>query len=213
MDDPRMRLLATIALTAAAYTSVAAALLTLLWWAIFCPWKTLVARRYAAAVLFFTIALVAVVVQLTTGGGTSYFVRMGAIATIALWASAAWQPGDLLGTAVWAFGARGGFVIGMIGEMAVIRIAALEEEFKRVSLAFSLKGQKISPANLIPLCYLVLQRALIGAGDQADLLALRGFSGKGVICPCFRQGRTDGIALGLALCIVLAGVLSFERYL
>ena len=204
MQDARLRLASTIALSIAAYASVIGALGAAIWWLAISRGR-MIARPRAVLVFLALIAIVAAAIEATGGDGISYGVRMGAILLVAAWAYGLHRPGDLLDTACWTLGSGRGFEIGLVAEMSLQSIAVLEEDFRRIRLAQSLKGIRGVRA-IIPAAAALLAGELRRADEQAQLLAVRGYRNGGSHCPVFVSARTEQIAAGLALTIAIASI-------
>ena len=65
------------------------------------------------------IAFFSLVLELSGGGGLSYFTRMTVIVLIGMWIFSEQKSGEFLSIGVWLFGNRSGFEIGMIAEMGM----------------------------------------------------------------------------------------------
>lgn len=203
MQDARLRLVSTIALSVAAYASVLGAIGAALWWLAVSRGR--IARPRAVIAFLSLIAIVAVAIEITGGDGLSYGVRMGAILLVAAWAYGQHRSGDLLDVACWALGPRRGFELGLVAEMSLQSITVLGEDFRRIRLAQSLKGIRGVRA-VIPAAAALLAGELRRADEQAKLLAVRGYRNGGSLCPTFVSTRGEQIVAGFALTLAIASI-------
>lgn len=100
MQDPRLRIAATIILSVAAFSSIAGAVAVFCWWLVFSGGKRALPSLPVALSIGFVVGLVGVMVELSGGDGISYIVRIGVVLLIAAWAYHELQEGDLLGVSV-----------------------------------------------------------------------------------------------------------------
>lgn len=198
MQDARLRLFAIVILSLAAFSSMAGAFAAFIWWAIFTPGiRTIAKSPFALFFLGFT-ALVSALVWLSGGDGFSYLVRMAVILLLAFYAYSDRAPGEFLDLSVWFFGRKIGFDIGLAAEMSLQSMEILSDEMKRIRVAFKLKGMKIGIRSIIPAAGLLIYSQFIRAEDQADLLAVRGYRGGGMVCPEFKGAKSDLLAFSCA---------------
>jgi len=205
MQDPRIRIFVVVVLSVASFVSVAAALLAFLFWVAFTP-GTAVLKKTASATFFLMIAIVSVFTWLTGGDGLSYFIRLSVVLLLALYAYYEYRPGEFLAVSVWAFGKRYGFDPGLIAEMSVQSIYDLEFDLSRIRMAIGQKGKKFGFRELIPVGGMIVLDQIRRAGDQADLLAVRGYTKGGSCCPRFRHEARDYLC---ALCAIIILILAF----
>ena len=199
MQDARLRLFAVIILSVAAFSSVTGAVFALIWWIIFTPGMRIIAKSpFALFFLGFT-ASVSALVWLSGGDGFSYLVRMAVILLLAFYAYSDRAPGEFLDLSVWFFGKKIGFDIGLAAEMSLLGMEILSDEMKRIRVAFRLKGMKIGIRSIIPAAGLLIYSQFIRAEDQADLLAVRGYRGGGMVCPEFKTAKSDLLAFSSAI--------------
>jgi hypothetical protein len=202
MQDPRIRIFVVVILSVAAFISVAAAMLAFLYWVIFTP-RLKVLKRPATVTFFLMIVVVSVFTQLTGGNGLSYFIRLTVVLLLALYAYYEYRPGEFLAVSVWAFGKRYGFDPGLIAEMSVQSIYDLEYDLSRIRMAIEQKGKKFSFHQLIPVGGMIVLNQIRRAGDQADLLTVRGYTKGGTYCPCFHPQNEDYLCAILAIIILI----------
>ena len=204
MQDPRLTLLSTIALSLAAFASIWGALLALVWWLLATPRRLPSGRWRPALGLFVLVSATAVLVSLSGGDGASYFFRISVVLLIASWAYSERKGGELLGMGTWAFGDRTGFELGLVAEMAVQSLDGLDRDLSMLLLALRQKtGSRITLRSLVPALGLLVRMQLDRSRDLGDILAVRGYRLGGSLCPCFSRGRWDGakavLAVGAAL--------------
>ena len=204
MQDPRLRLFATAALSIAAFASTAGAVAALVWWLIFTPRTKALPRPGLFLSLVGIIAVTALVSGLGGGPGVSYLIRMVVILLIAAWAYAETQEGEVLAVAVWAFGDRIGFEMGLIAEMGLQGLTVIRQDIEQMRVALALKGIRIGARSIVPIAILLIITEIRRADDLARLLVVRGYTLGGRICPTFETGARDLLA---ALLATVPGVL------
>jgi hypothetical protein len=205
MQDPRIRIFVVLVLSVAAFISIIAALLAFLYWVVFTP-RFAVLERTASATFFVMIAVVSVFTWLSGGDGLSYFIRLTVILLLALYAYYEYKPGEFLAVSVWAFGNRYGFDPGLIAEMSVQSICDLEYDLSRIRMAIGQKGKKIGFREFIPVGGMVVLDQIRRAGEQADLLAVRGYTKGGTCCPRFHHETRDYLC---AICAIIILIFAF----
>jgi len=151
MQDARLRIGATLLLSCAAFSSVFGAVLVALWWMVVARGERNLPGRHAAAVIFGAIILVAGFTEAFGGDGISYGFRMIIVTLIAFWAFGHGREGDLMNTAVWAFGDRIGFDLGLTAEMAISSLRRIEKDIRDIKNALKLKGSRGPVHDLVPL--------------------------------------------------------------
>jgi energy-coupling factor transporter transmembrane protein EcfT len=207
MQDPRLRLAATVILSAAAFGSMSGAVAVLFWWLLFTPRLSALPGVKVLLPIFGTITVTALVSEWAGGDGISYLIRMVAILLIAAWAYADRQEGDMLAVAVWAFGKKIGFEIGLIAEMGVTGLSVLRQDIDQMQMAMRLKGMEIGIRTIIPIAANLIVTQIRRADEQARLLTVRGYTSGGNICPVFRTDRRD------VLVLILAVIFAFFSYI
>ncbi|NLZ30388.1 MAG: hypothetical protein GX885_06570 [Methanomicrobiales archaeon] len=206
MQDPRLRLFATVVLSVAAFASVAGAIAALAWWLLFTPRTKAFPRPGMLLGLIAMIVVTALVSEWGGGPGLSYLIRMVVVLLLAAWAYAETREGEVLAVAVWALGDRIGFEIGLIAEMGLTGLAVIRQDIEQVRVALALKGGKIGALSIVPIAVLLIITQIRRADDMARLLVVRGYTLGGQICPVFETGSRDILA---ALSAVIPGVLCF----
>ena len=199
MQDPRLRLYATAVLSIAAFASTVGALAALVWWLIFTPRTKALPRPGVFLGLALMIAVTALVSGWGGGPGVSYLIRMVVILLLAAWAYAETQEGEMLAVAVWAFGDRIGFEIGLIAEMGLQGLAVIRQDIEQMRVALTLKGIRIGARSIVPIAILLIITEIRRADDLARLLVVRGYTLGGRICPIFETGARDVLAALLAM--------------
>jgi energy-coupling factor transport system permease protein len=158
------------------------------------------------------IGIVALLIAFSGGDGLSYFIRMALVLCVCTWLYAEQKPGDFLSVSVWTFGKHTGFDIGMIGECAVQMAESLFADILRVQTAMKLKGQSWEIKNLVPAMLVLIHDAVTRAGDNTELLAVRGYHRGGMVCPAFSIKIQDAIAGICAICVVIVAFFPISEF-
>ncbi|MDT8357546.1 MAG: hypothetical protein RQ758_03475, partial [Methanomicrobiaceae archaeon] len=132
MNDPRFRLASALLLSVAAFASIYGAFLAACWWAVFSQRTRSLPAPKKVVVAFASIAGVGALIWLAGGDGLSYLVRFSAILLIAAWVHAEHRSGEFLSVSVWLLGDRVGFDLGLVAEMAMGTLAALEDDLGHI---------------------------------------------------------------------------------
>lgn len=171
--------------------------------------------RVAATVIFGAIMLFAGFTEAFGGDGISYGFRMTVVTLIAFWAFGRGREGDLMNTAVWAFGDRIGFDLGLTAEMAVSSLRRIEKDVRDIRNALKLKGSRGPVYDLIPpLGFTLTLMQIHRAREQGRVLATRGgYQGGGTFTPSFHCSKTDIFAFFSSILIIAAVFVSFVGYL
>ncbi len=194
MQDIRVRIIAAVVLSTAAFFSIPGALLVFVWWIVFTRRIHTIRQFRLICPLIVLIAIFSVTVELTGGGGLSYFVRMLVIVLIGMWMYQERQRKEFLDLGVWLFGDRVGFELGLLADMGMQSLDVLVADFDRIRIAERLKGIIWGPRSIVPAGLVLVHGALSHAQDAADLLAVRGYCDGGTLCPVFRTTGKDIIA-------------------
>ena len=203
MQDVRIRIGAAAVLSIIAFFSVFGALAAVIWWLIFTPRLTLIKKIRTTYPVFGLIAFLSLVLEIAGGEGVSYFVRMSVIVLIGMWILYEQQPGEILNLSVWLFGNRAGFEIGLMAEMGMQSTELLLSDLDRIRIAGKLKGITWNYKSLVPTGLLLVHGAMNRAEDTSELLAVRGFSKGGTLCPVFVTPLRDIITGISVLCLVI----------
>jgi len=139
MKDARLRFLSVVALSIASFMSVVAAMLTVGWWFIHEKQKRVIFRSIPFWIYLGIIGFFGLVIQVESGGGLSYILRLGAIALLAAWTYREFRSGEFLEVAVWIFGKKVGFELGLVAEMSIQSLRVLEEDIGRIRMALIIK--------------------------------------------------------------------------
>jgi len=213
MQDGRLRIFSTFLLSCAAFTSVTGAVLVFIWWIIFARDRRNLPRRRTAAFIFGTLALVALFTTIVGGDGAGYFLRLSVVMLIAFWAFGGGAGEELFDVAVWAFGDKWGFDIGLTADMALGSLARIEDDILLTRQAITMKGTQGPVRALVPLGVSVLMVQIRRAGCQAKTLAVRGYHSGGTYVPRFNRGKEDFVAFFFSILIIFALLGSFVSYL
>jgi energy-coupling factor transporter transmembrane protein EcfT len=203
MNDPRLKILAVIALSLASFLNGIAALLTIVWWLVHDRRKMRVLGSRPFWIYLGIILLFSILVQIEGGDGIFYLLRFGAIALIAVWTYREYRAGEFMDVAVWAFGKKWGFELGLVAEMSMQGLRVLREDMDRIRMALLLKGFRWNRTSLPAALSLLLLTTLRRADTQAQLLALRGYRKGGELCPQFSTNTPDLLS-SLAALLILA---------
>lgn len=204
MRDPRIRIFVIIALSVAAFISIAGAALAFLYW-LCLPGRFRCMRRPAALLFLSMILVVSVISEFTSGNGLSYFIRMTVILLLALYAYTAYIPGEFFRVSVWLFGKRG-FDPGLIAEMSMEALNDLEDDSSNIRIALRQKKVPLGFSTLVPVIGMFVLNQIRRAYDQADLLTVRGYTNGGTLCPVFHPGIRDYFGGIVAICILFIAI-------
>ena len=202
MQDIRMRITTATILTLVAFFSVQGALGVFVWWLVFTPRLQEIKRIRIIAGTIVMIALSALIISYVGGQGLSYLLRMIAIILIGIWLYSEQEVGEFLHLGVWLLGNRAGFEMGMIAEMGMQMTESLAEDFERIHMAMTIKGQRWGIRTLVPAGLILMNDALVRASDTAELMAVRGYHNGGSLCPKFMHKRSD-LVMGMAAIVVV----------
>jgi len=203
VQDPRLILLSTLALSLAAFSGPWGAVLVPAWWLAATPrwipreqWRPLLGA-------FLFVLVTAILVSLSGGNGPLYLLRISAVLLVATWAYGTRKGGEFLDMGTWALGDRTGFELGLVAEMALGSLSGLARDLSLLRLSLSLKGGRVPLSSLVPVLGLLVRKQLDRARDLGDTLAVRGYRHGGSLCPRFTRGRWDVpaalSAVGIAL--------------
>ena len=202
MQDIRLRTGAAIVLSLAAFLSITGAFLVFIWWLVFTRRLQILKQFRLMVPLLVLMTFFSAVVEFTGGGGLSYFSRMMVIVLVGMWIYQERQSKEFLDLAVWMFGTRAGFELGLIAEMGMQSLNLLVADLDRIRTAQKFKGISWGPGSIVPAGIILVHGALSRADDAAELLAVRGHHNGGTLCPVFRTTGKDIIA-GLAAAGIL----------
>jgi len=212
MQDPRLRLLAVIALSAIAFASVRGAVLAFAWWVCTLEGPVHLWRSRWPLIVFLPLAAVSLVLLVTGGDWASYSLRIAVVLLIAIFAYQDQAPGEFLGVCTWLLGERAGFDCGLAGEISLASLRALESEIEKATWALSLKGIPVRLRCIVSLSAGLFYGALRRAYDQADLLVARGYSQGGSCCARFQASGRDIVVTGAAVAVGIAAFLPVGEF-
>jgi len=212
MQDPRIRIAAAGFLSLAAFISLEGAAAAFLWWMVFTSRIRLIKRIPLVVPLVLMIAFFSTVLEIFSGGGFSYFIRMSVILLIGIWISDEQKPGEFLNIGVWLLGTRIGFEIGMAGEMGMRSLASVSADLERIRIAEKIKGTRWGVRSLVPAGLVLVHGALLRAEDTAELLAIRGYQFGGTLCPEFVTKPFDIIAGFCGAGVLLVSLIPVNQF-
>jgi hypothetical protein len=212
MQDVRIRTGVAALLSLIAFMSIQGAAVAFIWWLLFTKnfrllRKSLLILPSVALIGFFSLVL-----DLTGGGGISYFSRMCVVIILGVWLASEQQPGDFLDLGHWLFGNRSGFELGMTAEMAILSQDALVRDYDRIRIALRLKGVRWGIRSIVPAGLVLVTRTLARAEENAELLAVRGYTCGGSRCPVFSTSCGDLVAGLFAVCAAIIAVLPVSAF-
>ena len=212
MQDPRIRIGAAAILSISAFLSLHGAAFAFFWWLIFTPGVNLVKKIRLVFPLLIMTAFFSLVLELFSGNGLSYFVRMTVIILIGMWLYSEQKPGEVLSLSTWFFGDRAGFDLGLVAEMGMQSLSLIAADLDRVRMAEKIKGVRWGLHSLVPSAMILVHGALARAEDSAELLAIRGYRSGGTLCPEFLTGSGDLVAGLSAVCIVFLALMPVSEF-
>ena len=212
MQDPRIRITAAAVLSLAAFMSLHGAAAVFLWWMVFTPRLQLAKSIRLVFSLILMIAFFSFVLELSGGGGLSYFTRMTVIVLIGMWIFSEQKSGEFLAIGVWLFGDRAGFELGMVAEMGMQSLVSVTGDLDRIRMAEKIKGMQWEVRSLVPAGLVLVHGALARAEDTAELLAVRGYQHGGTLCPKFLTRPLDIVAGIFALGIFILSLIQVSEF-
>ena len=212
MQDPRIRIGAAAILSISAFLSLHGAAFAFFWWLIFTPGVNLVKKIRLVFPFLIMTAFFSLVLELFSGNGLSYFVRMTVIILIGMWLYSEQKPGEVLSLSTWFFGDRAGFDLGLVAEMGMQSLSLIAADLDRVRMAEKIKGVRWGLHSLVPSAMILVHGALARAEDSAELLAIRGYRSGGTLCPEFLTGSGDLVAGLSAVCIVFLALMPVSEF-
>ena len=211
MQDVRIRTAVAALLSITAFLSVTGAAAAFIWWLIFAK-KPSLNKNWILLPSLTVIGFFSIVLELTGGGGISYFFRMLVIILLGTWLLQEQKQGDFLNLGIWLLGPRTGFELGMIAEMGIQSLDLLRSDFDRIRIASHLKGIRWGVGSIIPAGLILIHRALVRAEETAEVLAVRGYTRGGSLDPEFHTTRSDVIRGICALCIAALVVIPVSEF-
>ena len=211
MQDVRIRTGVAALLTITSFVSLSGAVAAFIWWLVFTK-KTCLRDNRVILPSVLVIGVFSIILELTSGGGVSYFFRMLIIILLGAWLLQEQKEGDFFSLGTWLFGNRTGFELGMIAEMGLYSLDMLKTDFDHIRTASRLKGMGWGTRNLIPAGLILIHRALNRAEETAETLADRGYTHGGSMVPVFITTRMDLAAGCAALCAALLGIIPVSEF-
>ena len=212
MQDIRLRTLAAILLSLAAFMSLAGAAAALAWWLIFTNRFAGIKKIRMLLPVTGMLAFFSIVLALTGGDGLSYFFRMIVILFIGSWMFAEHKNGEFLHLGVWLLGERIGFELGMLADMGMQTLDLLARDFDQIRVAEELKGMHPGWRSLVPAGFILVNGALSRAGSTAEIMAARGYRDGGSFCPDFVTTGTDMLAGSATLCVLVIACIPVSEF-
>ena len=212
MQDPRIRIASAAFLSLAAFISLHGAAAVFIWWLVFTPRLQLAKRIRLVFSIILMIAFFSIVLELSGGGGLSYFTRMTVIVLIGMWLFSEQKSGEFLSIGVGLFGNRSGFEIGMIAEMGMQSLVSVTTDIDRIRMAEKIKGMQWKVRSLVPAGLVLVHGALVRAEDTAELLAIRGYRNGGTVCPKFLTRPLDIVAGTFAAGIFIFSLIPVSEF-
>jgi hypothetical protein len=206
MQDIRLRAGTAAILSLAAFTGIGCAAAVFIWWLIFSRPLLVLKKVRMVIPAVVMIALFGLVLELTSGGGTSYILRMTVIILIGAWVYTGYRQGDFLRLGTWLLGKKTGFDLGLVAEMGMQSLDLMVSDLSRIRQAQELKGTRWGFRSLVPAGSILIHGALRRAEETAELMAARGYVHGGSYCPVFDTPLSDIVAGTAALCM---GIIAF----
>lgn len=212
MQDVRLRTGTATLLSLVAFLSITGAVAAFIWWLIFTENIRLVRRNRLVIPSILLIGIFGFILEITGGGGVSYFFRMMVVILTGVWLLSGQKPGEFLHLGTWLLGSRAGFELGMLAEMALQNLNLLLPDFERIRAAGRMKGVRSGLRSMIPTGRVLVHGTLLRAEDTAELLAVRGYVQGGTFVPVFTRGRMDLVAVFFALCAAVIAVIPVRAF-
>jgi energy-coupling factor transport system permease protein len=212
VQNPKIRMISAAVLSVAAFVSINGAVATFLWWLLFVPKERLLPRLHLVIPAFVMVGIAGILSYITAGAGFVYVVKMAAILLIGIWLYAEQRPGEFLNVCVSLLGNKFGFDLGLTGEMALNSLKSAEQEIAQVQRALAIKGIPWGVRSIIPVGRIIVKSQITRAEVQSALLAVRGYSGGGLVCPKYTHDIKEIVAGSLAICIGIFGFVSVREF-
>lgn len=212
MRDIRLRTGTATLLSLIAFYSIPGAVAACIWWIVFTPNIRLVRENRLVVPSIALIGLFSTILELTGGGGFSYFFRMMVVILIAVWLLSRQTRGEFLHMGCWLFGNRTGFELGMLAEMALLNLHALLIDFDRIRAAERMKGVRSGIRSIVPVGRVLVHGTLMRAEDTAELLAIRGYVRGGTCVAVFVREKGDVRAAFFAVCAALIAMIPVSAF-
>jgi hypothetical protein len=212
MQDIRLRTGVATLLSLIAFSSFPGAIAAFFWWMIFTPNLHLVLKYRLVLPSIALIGVFSIILEITGGGGLSYFFRMMIVILIGVWFLSGQKRGEFLNLGCWLFGNRNGFELGMLAEMALQNLNTLTIDFDRILAAERMKGIRSGLKSIIPVGRVLIHETLLRAEDTAELLAIRGYIHGGTCVPVFTREKGELIAAFFAVCAAVIAIIPASAF-
>ncbi|MDP2797665.1 MAG: hypothetical protein Q8N94_09180 [Methanoregula sp.] len=212
MRDVRLRTGSATLLSLMAFYSITGAIAAFVWWLLFTPNFRLVWKNRLVLPSVVLIGLFSGILEITGGGGLSYFFRMMVVILIGAWLLSGQKRGEFLDLGCWLFGSRTGFELGMLAEMALQNLNSLIIDFDRIRAAERMKGVRSGIRSIVPVGRVLIHWTLLRAEDTSELLAMRGYVRGGTCVPAFVREKGDLIAAVFAICAAIIALISVSAF-
>ncbi len=207
MQDPRLILFSVLALSIASYASVTGAIAALVWLIAFAPVDQVAKGGKKYFLVFGGIFVVASISAVTGGDGLGYGIRLSVVALTGCCAWLMFHPSDPMKIAVWLFGNKKGFDLGMAASLVMTGITVSGHDLARGIQALRFKTPRPGTRHIAVLLFMLLERSLARTEEQARLLTLRGYRGGGSYCPTFTTTTGDILASILVIIVLIPAFL------
>ena len=212
MRDVRLRTGAATLLSLIAIYSITGAVAAFIWWLLFTPNLRLVWKNRLVLPSIVLIGVFSGILEITGGGGLSYFFRMMVVILIGAWLLSGQKRGEFLNLGCWLFGTRTGFELGMLAEMALQNLHSLIIDFDRIRAAERMKGVRSGIRSIVPAGRVLVHGTLLRAEDTAELLAMRGYVRGGTCVPVFAREKGDLVAAFFAVCAAIIALIPVSAF-
>ena len=212
MRDVRLRTGAATLLSLIAFYSITGAVAAFIWWLLFTPNLHLVWKNRLVLPSVVLIGVFSGILEITGGGGLSYFFRMMVVILIGAWLLSGQKRGEFLNLGCWLFGTRTGFELGMLAEMALQNLHSLIIDFDRIRAAERMKGVRSGIRSIVPAGRVLVHGTLLRAEDTAELLAMRGYMRGGTCVPVFAREKGDLVAAFFAVCAAIIALIPVSAF-
>jgi energy-coupling factor transport system permease protein len=157
-------------------------------------------------------AFFSLVLEIFSGNGLSYFIRMTVVILIGMWLFWEQKPQEFLATSVWLLGDRTGFDLGLVSEMGMQSLSCINADVGRIRVSNQIKGLRWGVRGLIPGGVILVHGAFARAEDSAEVLAIRGYRSGGTLCPEFLTRPQDLVAGFFAMCVILFALVPVSEF-
>jgi hypothetical protein len=212
MLDVRLRTGVATLLSLVAFFSFSGAFVVFIWWLLFTPGLRLILKNSLIIPSVILIGFFSLILEITGGGGLSYFCRMIVVVLMGVWLLSAQKRGEFLDLGCWLLGTRNGFELGMLAEMALQNLSTLHLDFNRIRAAERMKGTRSGVQSIVPVGRILVHGTLLRAEDTAELLAVRGYVQGGTCTPVFSREKGELVAAFFALCAAIIAIIPVSAF-